>query len=277
MSALGRFVGLSALLLAAPALAVAASCGVGPQAAAAANAASLAQLAWHPFGRGETGWQIYAPKIATEIGSACPPETPGFALALSRWQTRHRRVASGVFDAVLFQAMKSGWQAARPFARINGKISCPLPPSPDRLATVASGEGYGGKPVQMRRGVLDAWRLMRLAARRDVPPIAADPRSLQPYSGFRDPASDAQRCLLEQNCNGIVRATCSPHRTGLALDMWVGQAAGYGPDSTADVNRLAMVRSPQYRWLLANAGRFGFVNYVFEPWHWEWTGEPVVP
>jgi zinc D-Ala-D-Ala carboxypeptidase len=20
--------------------------------------------------------------------------------------------------------------------------------------------------------------------------------------------------------------------------------------------------------------RFGFVNYPFEPWHWEWTGEP---
>ncbi len=36
-----------------------------------------------------------------------------------------------------------------------------------------------------------------------------------------------------------------------------------------------MVQTPAYRWLLANARRFGFVNYVFEPWHWEWTGEPI--
>jgi LAS superfamily LD-carboxypeptidase LdcB len=34
-----------------------------------------------------------------------------------------------------------------------------------------------------------------------------------------------------------------------------------------------MTRTATYRWLLANAGRFGFVNYPFEPWHWEWTGE----
>ena len=35
-----------------------------------------------------------------------------------------------------------------------------------------------------------------------------------------------------------------------------------------------MVAAPAYRWLVANADRFGFVNYPFEPWHWEWTGEP---
>ena len=34
-----------------------------------------------------------------------------------------------------------------------------------------------------------------------------------------------------------------------------------------------MSRTPAYRWLVANADRFGFVPYPFEPWHWEWTGE----
>jgi LAS superfamily LD-carboxypeptidase LdcB len=53
----------------------------------------------------------------------------------------------------------------------------------------------------------------------------------------------------------------------------VGQAPGFGPDSSADPNRLAMTHGAAYRWLLANAGRFGFLNYPFEPWHWEWTGE----
>ena len=29
---------------------------------------------------------------------------------------------------------------------------------------------------------------------------------------------------------------------------------------------------PAYRWLVRYAARFGFVNYAFEPWHWEWVG-----
>ena len=67
------------------------------------------------------------------------------------------------------------------------------------------------------------------------------------------------------------RATCSPHRTGYAVDLYLGQAPGYGPDSTADASRLHLSRTAAYRWLTANAGRFGFHNYPFEPWHWEWS------
>ena len=115
---------------------------------------------------------------------------------------------------------------------------------------------------------------MTRAARRDRED-ARDPRALTIFSGFRDPDADAARCLAEGNCNGIVRATCSAHRTGLAVDLWVGSAPGQRPDSSADSNRAAMTAGPQYRWLLANAARFGFVNYVFEPWHWEWTGEAI--
>jgi hypothetical protein len=59
------------------------------------------------------------------------------------------------------------------------------------------------------------------------------------------------------------------------VDLVVGQAPGHPVDSTNDVNRLAMSRTPAYRWLVQNAGRYGFVNYAFEPWHWEYTGEPI--
>ena len=52
-------------------------------------------------------------------------------------------------------------------------------------------------------------------------------------------------------------------------------APGYPPESSDDANRLYESRTPAYLWLVANAGRFGFVSYPFEPWHWEWTGEPV--
>src|SRR5436305_11313216 len=114
---------------------------------------------------------------------------------------------------------------------------------------------------------------MVVAARADDPAIAADPRNLTIFSGFRRPAADAARCASENNCNGLVRATCAAHRTGLAMDLYVGQAPGFGPDSRADPNRLFMSRTPAYRWLVLNADRFGFAAYHFEPWHWEWTGK----
>ena len=93
------------------------------------------------------------------------------------------------------------------------------------------------------------------------------------FSGFRDPAADAVRCATEGNCQGVSRASCSAHLTGLAMDLALRPAPGHMIDSADDVNRLYMSYTPAYRWLVANAGKFGFVNYVFEPWHWEWTGE----
>ena len=57
------------------------------------------------------------------------------------------------------------------------------------------------------------------------------------------------------------------------MDIYLGHAPGYAADSSADANRLYMTEGPAYRWLVANADRFGFVNYPFEPWHWEWAGE----
>lgn len=263
----------AACCLAAPALA-AGDCAAGPAGAAAANAASYERLAWSPFGRPETGWQVYYPRIAVEIGTPCQPGSPGFALALAAWQQAHRAPPTGVVDVATFTAMKQAWQEQRPFVQVSGRNICP-PPPPQRLAVVAPGEGFGGKAVALRNSALAAWRRMVAAAKAALPDARRDPRAFTIFSGFRDPVADARRCATEHNCNGVVRATCSAHRTGLAMDLWVGQAPGYGPDSSADPNRRYMVTTEEYRWLVANARRYGFVNYVFEPWHWEWTGEPI--
>jgi D-alanyl-D-alanine carboxypeptidase len=245
-----------------------------PAGALAANVASLGALAWAPFGRAEIGWAVYYPRVGVELGTTCPVASTGFATKLAEWQARHRLATTGVFDPLTFAAMKTKWQSARPFVHIDGRIACPPPPAPDALATASPRESYGGKTIRLRPGALVAYRAMIAAAHRD-PQVAAEPRALTIFSAFRDPAADAARCVAEGNCNGIVRATCSAHRTGIALDMWVGNAPGFGPDSTADANRAAMVATPAYRWLLIHAARYGFVNYVFEPWHWEWTGEPI--
>lgn len=251
------------------------SCDGGDMAAAMANAASLESLEWAPFRRPERGWAIYATRVATEIGSDCPAASPGFAAALARWQTQHTRAATGIFDIESFAAMNGKWTLARPFVVQTRGGNCPAPPPASALATARPSESYGGKTIQLRADALDAYRRLVAAAHQSLK--TRDPLWFSIFSGYRDPAADDARCLLDGNCQGVTRAACSSHRTGLALDLHVGAAPGQRPDSSDDANRRAMVHTLAYRWLVSNAGRFGFINYVFEPWHWEWSDPAANP
>jgi LAS superfamily LD-carboxypeptidase LdcB len=250
------------------------SCDSGPQGAAAGNAASVETMSWAPLGRAEMGWESYAPLISEEIGTSCPPASPGFAAALAGWQAKHGLPAAGILDPSTFAAMKRIWQARRPFVALS-RTACPAPPDDSRLALASADESYGGKRIELLSGALVAYRKMVAAARAELPAAASNRELLTIFSGYRSPAYDAARCARQQNCQGLVRATCSAHRTGQAMDLYLGAAPGFAPDSSADANRLYLSRSPAYRWLVANAWRFGFVNYLFEPWHWEWTGGPL--
>ena len=261
---------LFVLVLLVPARSVAADCATGPAAAATANAASLDAIAWSPFRRSETGWVIYGPQIAATIATSCPPGSPGFAAALARWQAGQHLPTTGVVDAPGFAAMNARWTANRPFVAATRGGACPPPPDTIQLATATPKESYAGKTIQLRADTLMAWRRLVAAARRDLPELKADPRWLTIFSGFRAPIDDDVRCMIDNNCQGVTRATCSAHRTGLAIDAFVGVAPGFGPDSTADANRRFMSQTPAYRWLVLHAGEYGFANYVFEPWHWEW-------
>jgi hypothetical protein len=241
--------------------------------AAADNAESLTARAWSPWGRAETGWEIYAPLVAVEVGTACPPDTPGFAAALSRWQLGHKLAADGVLDSDTFEAMRVLWLRRRPFVIGFSKGVCPAAADPAALAWADKAEGYSGKPIQLTIPVLAAYRSLVAAARKEVPEVAADPKLLTVFSGYRAPAEDEARCDQMGDCGTIARARCSAHRTGTAVDLYLGAAPGYRPESSEDPNRLHQSRSPAYRWMAANASRFGFVPYPFEPWHWEWAGE----
>jgi D-alanyl-D-alanine carboxypeptidase len=250
-------------------------CGPAPAfaAAAAANAASMANAQWSVFGRAETGWEIYGPLVAQEIATACGPDQPGFAQALSAWQGQHGLPTGGVMDPATLKALNILWLRRRPFVAAAGHGQCPAAPPAAALAQATPSEGYLTKPIQLRAATLDAYRRMTAAARQDLPSIAADKRLLTIFSGYRDPVDDAARCAKDGNCGTISKANCSAHRTGLALDLFLGAAPGFVPESSADPNRLYQSRSEVYRWMVANAARFGFVPYPFEPWHWEWTGE----
>lgn len=226
------------------------------------------------FGRPERGWAIYAPLMRAEVKTDCPADSAAFAAALGRWQSSRGLRGNGVVDGATLAAMKGAWQGRRPFVRISGPANCPAPPPAFALETAGAQEGLGGKSVQLRREALAAYRRMVQAARAEAPAIRRDRQALQIFSAYRSPDYDAARCARDGNCNGVVRASCSPHRTGLAMDLYVGQAPGFGPDSSVDANRYFQTRTPAYAWLVKNAHRFGFRPYAFEPWHWEWVGAP---
>ena len=241
--------------------------------AAKLNKASLYSLPWSPFGRPEKGWAVYVPAVAQEIATRCPADSAGFAAQLADWQARHGLPAAGAMDPLTFNAMKSLWQNRRPFVALRGQGVCPDSPPEAELAVAQPGESYGGKRIELRAAALAAYRRMVSAARTALPELGRNREILTIFSAHRSPEYDAARCARDSNCQGIVRAACSAHRTGLAMDIDLGAAPGYGVDSSADPNRLYQVSGAAYRWLVANAPRYGFVNYPFEPWHWEWTGE----
>jgi D-alanyl-D-alanine carboxypeptidase len=260
---------VAALIAAAPARAE--NCALGPARDAARNAASFQTLRVAPFRRPEIGWAVYEAWIKADLGTSCSATTPRFAADLARFRAGRGLAAGGVMDARTLAAFSQIWAAHRPFVRVS-KIACPAPPAASTLATALPAESYGGKVIQLRPGALTAYRRMYAAARA-AGVTAGAPSLLTLFSGFRDPAADRARCAAEGNCQGVSRASCSAHLTGLAMDLTLDAAPGHTVDSADDVNRLYMSHTPAYRWLVANAGRFGFVNYVFEPWHWEWTGE----
>jgi hypothetical protein len=177
-------------------------------------------------------------------------------------------------DEATLAAMTTAWQQRRTFVAANVH-GCPAPPSEASLGVVPANESYGAKIMLLRPGALAAYGRMLVAARAEAEQVRADPRLMTLFSAYRSPASDAARCARDDNCQGIARASCSAHRTGLAIDLYLGVAPGDTPDSADDVNRLYISRGDAYRWMVGNAWRFGFVPYAFEPWHWEWTGEPV--
>jgi hypothetical protein len=232
-------------------------------------------LDWAPFGRSETGWRAYAPVVQQAVRSDCPPTSEGFAAALAGFQAEHGLAPDGRLAPETFQVIRDAAQAARPIVARLARGVCPDPA--DVIAAFGPDDALGERPVWAHPRAMAAWRRMIQAARAEVDEIAANPELLRPFSGYRSPTLDRARCLAEGNCDGVARATCSAHRTGMALDLYVGHAPGFSADSTAPESRLHMSGTPAYRWLVANAARFGFVNYLFEPWHWEWTGAASAP
>jgi hypothetical protein len=149
--------------------------------------------------------------------------------------------------------------------RGGGRIQDKTPPRPSDVVTVT---GYGGKRVPLHRLAAEAWRALVSAAR------AAGLRAplLLPVSGFRDPrhqqrlwnAALARYGSAREARKWVAPPGGSAHQSGRAIDFYLGSS-----NSSRNVSRLRA--TPAYRWLVANASRFGFYPYSREPWHWEYN------
>lgn len=91
-------------------------------------------------------------------------------------------------------------------------------------------------------------RMLAAAARAGI--------QLSSSSGYRTMAQQQQLWIqFGQNPARVARPGYSNHQGGVAMD--IGGVGGYGTSA--------------YRWLSANAGRYGFRNTVAgEPWHWSY-------
>ena len=123
--------------------------------------------------------------------------------------------------------------------------------------------------IPLHRKAAEAHRKMVEAARADG---IAYPLLL-PTSGYR-PASkrrmqawkDAIKRYgsVEEARKWVAPPSTSPHRTGRAIDLWMGSS-----NDSSNVSK--QKRTKAYLWLKNNAQRFGFYNYWREPWHWEYN------
>ena len=78
--------------------------------AALRNKASLYSAPEDVFGRPESGWAIYAPRVARTIAAASPADTAAFARSVARWQGARGLAPTGEIDPATLGVMKAAWQ-----------------------------------------------------------------------------------------------------------------------------------------------------------------------
>jgi D-alanyl-D-alanine carboxypeptidase len=145
-----------------------------------------------------------------------------------------------------------------------GRIGDKRDPRPQDIVTV---QGVS-RPIRLHRLAARAWSALVAEARRAG--LAAP--LLSPTSGYRSRERQARlfaRAVRRYGSREAARRWvappgASPHQSGRALDLYLG-----GRNDSSNVARLRTL--PAYRWLAANARRFGFYPYEREPWHWEYN------
>jgi LAS superfamily LD-carboxypeptidase LdcB len=89
--------------------------------------------------------------------------------------------------------------------------------------------------------------------------------------GYRDP--EDQRRLRRAHCPDAERSSASSCHPPTARPGHSMHEQGLAVDFTYNGAIISSRSNPGYRWLAANASRFGFYNLPSEPWHWSTNGQ----
>ncbi len=240
-------------------------------AAAIQNRSLKTGLGWLFGGKNQRGWNLYILLIDQTIGTEKDADTIDFARALSRWQRSAGLTPSGILDEETWYKMVQIWQERRSKDHTY--------PRPDQLLTAPPDDFYfPTRPGELRQVELQtyaAYKRMVAAAAADRSlglivikkgELAPSEKYLKIISAFRSKEYQEQLRRKAPNTGRAGLAINSPHFTGRALDIYVGGE----PVDTSDYNRAVQTRTLVYKWLVKNAGKFGFVPYYYEPWHWEY-------
>ncbi len=243
-------------------------------AAAKANSELKYTLKWSLGQRPQRGWYLYSLLIQETIKTEGDANSTDFARSVAEWQVNHDLTPNGIVEQKTLLSFIDYWQSRRirpiKLADENELLYAPIEDffDPTRESDL----------LKVERETYKAYKKMVAAA-------LADEESGISIDGERNPASKgdflkiissyrspAYQESLRKKLPGASRAQIafiSPHFTGRALDIYVGGE----PVTTKDFNRAIQVKTPAYKWLVWNAARFGFYNYFYEPWHWEYVPE----
>jgi hypothetical protein len=246
--------------------------------AAGENGRLSSELTWVFGGKQQRGWYLYNALISRLLDTDRGPTSPGFAAALSNWQSKIGLLPSGILDEDSLNAMVKTWQEVRLKDRTippaDQLLVAPRsdfydPDRPDELRQVQR-EAYAAYKRMITAAIAD--KSLKLAVGEDGQ-LAPDEKFLKIISSFRSQEYQEKLRRADPHAGRAGLAVNSPHFTGRALDLYVGG----DPVETKDSNRAIQVQTPVYKWLVRNAERFGFRPYYYEPWHWEYvlssTGE----
>lgn len=241
--------------------------------AATRNALLQSSLEWNFGSKTQRGWNIYLPLVANLIGSDTTNAGSSFEERLSLWQKGHGVEPTGVLEGGTWSRMVSTFQSRR--------LSSGTYTSPSQLVTIPITDCYDPtRAEELRKAepeTFAAYKRMVAAALADKSlglhaagegQLASGEQFLKIISAFRSHEYQDQLRRQSPNSGRAGLAINSPHTSGRALDLYVGGE----PVNTKDENRAFQTKTPVYRWLVANAGRFGFRPYFYEPWHWEYVG-----
>ena len=187
---------------------------------------------------------------------------------------RAARDEQATFAARLDARIESRLAEAASLARIDSDLSARI--ARDQAALAARNVGGRGNPGGARPGRVPLRTVRGITVHADIADELDDMLGAAESDGvsmggwgYRDPEDQAR--LRRQNCPDPERSPSSSCRPPTARPGHSMHERGLAVDFTSGGSTLGS-GSAGYRWLRANAARYGFYNLPGEPWHWSTNG-----